>query len=327
MYQKGTYFNKISTTLMILAHTVSEKNKLSLTDDSKWSEDFFKDLLNRIYGYELINLNTKEQNYAGIDLGDSKRRICMQITSTGTSQKVKDTLAISDKYNREQEYDNLIIMVIGWKKKFTTTFSSKFKTFNKDACIWDIRTLLSKIFTLTTDELHQLVDFLDSELTNVVTIDPIELIDQDIAVIIDALFEYIQKNLNQGIEGSQQKYKLIKRSDDFISRKNALNNVDDVLFNGEIRLSLQYDKAIESFLSNPINSAYQKKYFAVSEAFQRHYSENKDQFQSVGELFGFIFDEVINYENRNEVDDRKLLIILHNMYFNCDIGNNPKIVC
>jgi hypothetical protein len=309
---------------MILAHTVSEKNKLSLTDDNKWSEDFFKDLLNRVYGYKLVNLNTKEQNYAGIDLGDSARRICVQVTSTGTSQKVKDTLAVSDKYNREQEYDDLIVMVIGWKKKFTTTFSSKFKKFNKDTCIWDIRTLLSKIYSLTTNELRQLVDFLDEELTNVITIDPIELINEDIAVTIDVLFDYVQKNINSDVHNFQQKYKLIKRGEDFISHKNKLNNADDVLFNGEIRPSLQYDKTIETFLSNPINSDYLNKYFVITEAFQRHYSENTDHFKNIGDLFAFIFDEVINYENRNELDDRKMLIILHNMYFNCDIGNNPK---
>ena len=324
MYLKGTYFNKITSTLMILAYTVSEKNKLSLTDDNKWSEDFFKDLLNRVYGYELINLNTKEQNYAGIDLGDSSKRICVQVTSSGTSQKVKDTLAISDKYNREQEYDSLIVMVIGWKKKFTTVFSSKFATFDKDTCIWDIRTLLSRIYSMPTDEMKKIADFLDSELNNVITIDPIKLIDEDIAVTIDVLFDYVQKDLNQDIQDSQQKYKLVKRSDDFITRKNELNNVDDVLFNGEIRPSLQYDKSIETFLSNPINNQHQKKYFAIAEAFQKNYTENPNRFSNIGELFGFIFDEVINYENRNEVDDRKLLIILHNMYFNCDVGNNPK---
>ncbi|MFZ2038854.1 MAG: ABC-three component system protein [Minisyncoccia bacterium] len=324
MYQRSTYFNKISTDLTILAHTISNKNKLSLTDDDKWSEDFFKDLLNKIYGYQLVNLNTKEQNYAGIDLGDSINHICVQVTASNSSQKIKDTLAISDKYNREQEYNNLIILIIGWKKKLKSTFCSKFSTFDGETSIWDIRNLLSKIFSLNADQMKSLMDFIDSELDGVITIDPLELSDADASLIIDLLFEYVQKNLNKDIQESKQKYILIKRDDDFISRKNKLNNVDDVLFNGEIRQSLQYDKAIETFLSNPINSDYQKKYFAITEAFQKNYSENSDQFKNIGDLFGFVFDGVINYDNRNEADDRKLLIILHNMYFNCDIGNNPR---
>ena len=97
-----------------------------------------------------------------------------------------------------------------------------------------------------------------------------------------------------------------------------------MLFNNEIRPSLQYDKKIESFLGNPINSELQKKYFAITESLQKIYSENTDQFRSIGDLFGFVFDETISYENRQEIDDQKLLIILHNMYFNCDVGNNPN---
>ncbi len=323
MYQRSTYFNKISTDLTVLAHTVASKNKLSLTDDDKWSEDFFKELLNTVYEYELTNLNTKEQNYAGIDLGDSKNRICVQITASNTSQKIKNTLAISDKYKRHEEYDNLIIFIVGFKKKTITVFSSQFPTFDNDNCIWDIRTLLGKIYALSADKMKKIADFLDSELSGVITIDPIVLVNEDISAMVDLLFDYAQKNLSGISPDSQQKYSLVKRGDNFITRKNELNKVDGVLFNGEIRTSLQYDKQIEEFLGNPINDEYQRKYFVITEALQKNYSKNTDQFKSIGELFGFVFDEVINYENRNEVDDQKLLIVLHNMYFNCDIGNNP----
>lgn len=323
MYQRSIYFNKISTDLTVLAHVVSSKNKLSLTNDDKWSEDFFKELLNKVCEYKLINLNTKEQDYAGIDLGDSTNRICIQVTATNTAQKIKDTLAVSDKYKRYEDYDDLIIFIVGFKKKTTVTFSTKFSNFNKDDYVWDIRTLLKKIYPLSADKMKKLSEFLDSELSGVITIDPIELLDEDISVIIDLLFDYAQKNLNNTSEKSQQKYKLVKRGEDFITHKNELNKVDDVLFNGEIRPSLQYDKSVETFLGNPINNEHQKKYFVFTEALQKNYSENADQFKNIGELFGFVFNEVINYENRNEIDDQKLLIILHNMYFNCDIGNNP----
>lgn len=323
MYNRSTYFNKISTDLTLLAHTVANKNKLSLTDDSKWSEDFFKDLLNNVYEYQLTNLNTQEQNYAGIDLGDSIKRICIQVTATNTAQKIKDTLAVSDKYKRHKKYDNLIVFIVGFKKKSTTTFSSKFSNFDKD-CIWDIRTLLAKVYPLSADKMKKLADFLDTELSGVITIDPIELLNEDISLIIDTLSNYAQTNLSAVLQESQQKYKLVKRGDDFITHKNELNKVNDVLFNGEIRPSLQYDKQIETFLGNPINDEYQKKYFVFTEALQKQYSENPDQFKNIGELFGSVFDEVINYDNRNEVDDQKLLIVLHNMYFNCDIGNNPS---
>jgi hypothetical protein len=232
-------------------------------------------------------------------------------------------LASCDKHKRHESYDELYILIIGYKKRYTANFSSKFSRFTKEECIWDIRNLLAKIRQLSPEQMKEVMDFIDSQLTGIIVIDPLELSEEDISAIIDVLADYAQKSLDSDLNDSQQKYKLVKRDEDFISRKNELNNVDEVLFNGEIRPSLQYDKKIETFLGNPINTEYQKKYFAFTEAIQKKYSENSEQFLTIGALFGFLFDEVINYENRNEVDDQKLLIVLHNMYFNCDIGNNP----
>ncbi|HTK33005.1 MAG TPA: ABC-three component system protein [Candidatus Paceibacterota bacterium] len=323
MYNKSTYFNKITTDLTVLARAVETKNKLSLTDDAKWGEDFFKDLLNKVYGYNLVNLNEDEQNSVGIDLGDEAKRVCVQVTASNGSEKIKDTLASCDKCKRHESYDELYILIIGYKKKYTAAFTSKFARFTKEECIWDIRNLLAKIRSLSPEQMKEVMDLIDSQLTGVITIDPVELSEEDILAIIDVLADYTQKSLDSNLKDSEQKYKLVKRDEDFISRKNELNNVDDILFNGEIRRSLQYDKQIEAFLGNPINADYQKKYFVFTEAIQKKYAENSDQFSNIGALFGFIFDEVINYENRKEVDDQKLLIVLHNMYFNCDIGNNP----
>jgi len=324
MYQRSTYLNKIVDQLTVLASCIKSKNALFLTDDSKWSENFFKDLLNKLFGHQLVNLNTKEKNYAGIDLGDTTNRLCVQVTSNNTSQKIQNTLDISKKYKRHNEYDNIVILVVGFKKNYTANFTSGFSGFDKDRDIWDIRTLLKKAAELNANQLQLVSDFLDSELGFLKKIDPLELLDEDIAAIIDTLYKYVCKKTQVETTDSEKKYKLTKRGNDFIVQKNRLNSVDELLFNNEIRPSLQYDKKIESFLGNPINSELQKKYFAITESLQKIYSENTDQFRSIGDLFGFVFDETISYENRQEIDDQKLLIILHNMYFNCDVGNNPN---
>lgn len=323
MIKKAAYFNKITVTLTVFAQVVNSKNKLSLNDDSKWGEDFFKELLNLVCGYTLTNLNTAETNYAGIDLGDSNKKTCIQVTATNDSQKIKDTLAISDKYKRYEEYEHLIVLIIGYKKKYKAKFTTQFKQFDTENCIWDIRTLLAKIQEMDATEMKQVVDFLDKELDQIVTINPVDLLEEDIAVLIDVLHQYVQDELDGTNTDPNQQYKLADRNEDFILRKNEVNNVSDILFNAEIRPNLQYDKKIESFLSNPINKEYQKKYFVVTEVMQRRYSENISDFKDVGVFFGYIFDELINYKNRNSIDDQKLLILLHNMYFNCDIGNNP----
>ncbi|KKP43047.1 MAG: hypothetical protein UR31_C0011G0030 [Parcubacteria group bacterium GW2011_GWA2_33_14] len=320
IYKRNPYLDKIFKHLTILASIVKSKNQLSLNDDSKSSESFFKDLLNIIFGYNFINLNNKEKNYAGIDLGDASERICVQITSSNTSKKIQETLDISDKHKRYEEYDEITILIIGYKQKYKKIFTSKFKKCN----VWDIRDVFQKIDSLPTPHIEKIIEYLDRELDTVIKINPIDLLDKDISIIIDILFNYLSEKGFKGKVGSQQQYKLVRRQDGFIDKKNNLNNVNELLFNSEIRPSLKYDKKIEDFLKNPINVNFKKKYFAITEIFQKIYSNNTDEFNGMASLFGFIFDEVITYENRENLDDSKLLILLHNMYFNCDLGNNPK---
>ena len=47
--------------------------KLNMLDENKVMEDIMCEVLNRVYGWHLVNLNTKEKNYPGIDLGDIQR--------------------------------------------------------------------------------------------------------------------------------------------------------------------------------------------------------------------------------------------------------------
>jgi hypothetical protein len=323
MYKKSIYSNKINMHLTLLALCINNKNKQFLTDDNKWSESFFKDLLNKVYKYDLVNLNTEEANYAGIDLGDKDKKICIQVTACNTSEKIQSSIEISERHKRYEIYDRLIILVVGYKKKYTKKFESNHFNFNKDTDVWDIRTVLEKISSLEINQMKEIVEFLDSELESVLNINPIDLLEEDIVTIINLLFYYLYPEEDNDLSEDVQGFKLVTRGEDFILQKNLLNKVGDSLFNNEIRPSLQYDKSIESFLGNPINIEYQKKYFAVTAGFQKIYSEYSDKFNDIGSLFGYIFDNVINYGNRTEIDDHKLLIVLHNMYFNCDLGNNP----
>ncbi|MCP6718747.1 MAG: SMEK domain-containing protein [Patescibacteria group bacterium] len=322
MYKKSIYLDKINNLLSALVVSIKNKNALSLIDGSVLSEDFFKDLLNKVYGYKFINLNEEKSNYPGIDLGDKRRRMCVQITAENAANKIKDTITTFETQKGYKEYDTLIIFVVGYKKNYRKDFQTKKIHFDKNDNIWDIRTLFKKIYSLDTLKIADISNYLDSELQNIITINPIDLSEYDIKFILETLWAYINKNLTV-IEGSKKKYQLHKRENDFIARKNTLNNASDTLFDKEIIPNLKHAKEIETFLGDPINDEYQRKYFEITEAFQKVYFEDSEKFDGIESLFGFIFDEIINYQNRDVMDDAKLLIILHNMYFNCDIGNNP----
>ena len=88
----------ISKYLGILESQVQLRNSLNLLDINIHAEQFYRILLNKIFGYELVNLNFETGNAAAIDLSDKTRGIAFQITSNNSLKKINETV---DKF-----YDN-----------------------------------------------------------------------------------------------------------------------------------------------------------------------------------------------------------------------------
>ena len=98
--------NEIATNLSIIIYQVKLKNKANLNDINTLLETPFKDILNIIYDYNLINLNNKYL-YPAIDLGDRSKKIAFQITSERSIQKIKDTIQRFEKNKLNIEYKKL----------------------------------------------------------------------------------------------------------------------------------------------------------------------------------------------------------------------------
>ena len=78
------------------------------TDINKVSETVLIPLLSEVYNFKnLKNLNSMNANYPGVDLGDEKSRIAIQVTSTPDSTKIKHTL-VKFIGNRSGEQDMII---------------------------------------------------------------------------------------------------------------------------------------------------------------------------------------------------------------------------
>lgn len=322
MFSKTLYLEKIVKHLMILTYEVRAKSKLGLTDANRIAEDFYCGLLNLVYGCKLKNLNNQEQDYAGIDLGDESGSICVQVTSDNTSEKIQYTLDISKKYSYQEAYQRLVVLLINFKKDYTTTFISSFPSFTKDE-IWDTHTLLKDIYAINDmARLKEIVEYLDSWLTTIIYINPIDLTAYDISSVLNLLFEFVQNEYPNSPTTKKTKFEFIKRGDDFIEQKNVLNSIAKDYFEGNVTPDLKYSSNIDQFLANPINKDSKKNYFSITTLLQKYYIDNGSIFNSLQELFKDVFEKVVTWENRS-VSPQKLLIILHNMYFNCDIGNNP----
>jgi hypothetical protein len=64
----------------------------NLSDINIYAENFFRDLLNLILGYNLRNINIDEVNAAAIDLGDKAAKTAIQVTSTNEFPRLRKQL-------------------------------------------------------------------------------------------------------------------------------------------------------------------------------------------------------------------------------------------
>ena len=87
--------------------------KQGLLDENKALEDVMCEVLNRIYGWKLENLNHVEKNFPGIDLGDWERGIGVQVTVEKTSSKINNTIAKIVKNEVYNKFPHLKILI--WK--------------------------------------------------------------------------------------------------------------------------------------------------------------------------------------------------------------------
>jgi len=154
MRNRETVIASIISHLAVLKAEVELKSKVNLQDINVHAEQFYKILLNDIFGYNLENINIDEQNVAVIDLADKVGKIAIQVTSNNSKKKISETLqAFKDKKLYEQ-YDVLKILVIKDKTTRNDIISDANFTFDMDKDVIDINTITSRIMGI--DDLEKL---------------------------------------------------------------------------------------------------------------------------------------------------------------------------
>jgi hypothetical protein len=87
------------------------------TDINLALEDAFIPILKSVYNLpHLTNLNRKQKNFPGIDLGDDHDRVAFQVTSTTTLEKVKFTIQQFMNRAYYNTFDELFILMLGRKQ-------------------------------------------------------------------------------------------------------------------------------------------------------------------------------------------------------------------
>lgn len=121
--RKQELLTKSSELLTRFAFDVRVKNSMGLFDINTIAEDLLIPVFSIVFNCpELQNQNKIRMNFPAIDLGCSKSRVSLQITSDGSSGKALKTVEKFEEHGLGSEFDRLLIYVLTEKQ---TSYSSK----------------------------------------------------------------------------------------------------------------------------------------------------------------------------------------------------------
>lgn len=316
MMNRSRYYNYIAEKLNLLASMIESNGKLNLLDMHIHSEFFFRDFFNILFGWNLENLNTTQQNIEGIDLIDHNNKIIVQVSATCTKQKINNSLE-KDIFNKYVGYEFMFISISKDAVRLRTqSFNNPHNVqFNPLQDIFDVNSLLGTILGLTIDKQKELYDWISKELGNQVDY---EKIDSNLAEIVSILAQGLVA-ANDEIE--IQDFEIMKKIE--FNQLSAIDPIirDCFLFNKQITLIYQeYDKQGAN-KSHSVLQAIKKKYVLLS------IGETADSvsvfFQIIEDLKQFVSQSANFSLIPAEELDLYVSILVVDAFTRCKIFKNP----
>jgi hypothetical protein len=170
MLSRGTIIGKVIDDLTMLENQIHMRCQAGLTDLNKFSEDFVKVIINTSFELKLDNLNINRSNSPGIDLGDKKKRVAFQVTSTASSEKVNDTLEVLTA-EQLKDFQSIKILILGKKQGSYSAVKKELLAkcnFSVETDILDFSDLVKKIITIEFDSLFELNKLFEKEMQKVI---------------------------------------------------------------------------------------------------------------------------------------------------------------
>lgn len=184
---RSKYFDYIEKNLNLLAARIISRGKLNILDFHIHSENFYSNFFNKLYSWNLINLNKVSRNIEAIDLVDDSKKIIVQVSATSTKQKIESAL----KKDIIKKYSGYTFKFISISKDASDLIGKKYTnphniTFNPLKDIYDINSILKHIISLEIIKQKRIYKFIKDELGG--EVDIIKL-DSNLATIINILSE------------------------------------------------------------------------------------------------------------------------------------------
>jgi len=141
--------------------------------------------LNKLYSWNLQNLNTNVHNVEAIDLVDHEHKIIAQVSATSTKEKINSSLS-KDILSKHKNYTFIFISISkdASALRKNTYNNVHLVNFDPSKDIYDIVSILKQVNALTINPLKDLYQFIKGELGN--EVDSVKL-ESNLSIIIDIL--------------------------------------------------------------------------------------------------------------------------------------------
>lgn len=312
---RSNYFDYIEEKLSTLVTRIDVRGKLNILDLHLHSENFYQDFFNRLFDWQLRNLNAVKQNAEGIDLIDNTNKIVIQVSATATKDKVESSLT-----KDLSAYVGFNFKFISISKDAKHLRSIKFKNphnlkFSPQHDIFDIQSILNKVRGLSIAEQRCIYEFIKAELGT--EIEP-QKIETNLATIINIL---ARGDFNQDISDFQVNPFEVERKIEYNVLIAAKILVDDYKIHHS-----QVDNIYAEFDKSGANKSK-----SVLDSIRRFYSLHRSEL-SADDLFFKVFENVVeriqnsaNYE-RIPYDELELCvnILMVDAFIRCKIFENPN---
>lgn len=158
---KGKAIKEINSILGSWINSIKLNNSINYTDANIQAEDVVCGLLNRVYGWNLHNLNNSKKNYPGVDLGDVITKTAVQVTSERSAKKISDTISKFDDNHLAESFQNLYILCLDVNAyKPRGDIKSQTINFSAEKNVITILSLTQKITSLDEATIIDIRDYL-----------------------------------------------------------------------------------------------------------------------------------------------------------------------
>ena len=316
------YMDFIEEHLYVLQRRIILRSELNILNLNLRAEDFYRELFNVIYGYNLINANVLEQNASSIDLIDYDNKVIIQVTCTVSKTKIESTLSKSILEEKYLDYTIYFVFIgHGAKKLIGKKYNNPYKVnFDSEKNIFDNDIILKKINSLNIDNMKSVYDVVVKylKLENVTRIKLNSLLPKVIKAILGT---YENEDLPEIIND-------VKAFE--ISEKIKYNNLEESC--DVINAWAPYEYCMTK-IYNEFDSSGRLKSVSLLMKFSRKYRELKNKYNDADE----VFFEIIRSLKEELVNDMELLqakiteeeletcieIIVVDAFIRCKIFNKP----